>query len=72
VKIPTTKAGWASVALGLGLILCGCAHWLQGNHAQACLDFSGAFGTLGLPSLAGTGYHVEIARDVHPPRGTFR
>ena len=53
-KLPATKAGWASLILGVGLLAVGCAHWLQGNTSQACLDFSGAFGTLGLPNLAVT------------------
>ena len=63
-KFPSSPAEWASLALGVGLVLVGIAHWLQGNITQASLDFSGAFGTLGLPSLAGSGWHVEVRKDL--------
>jgi hypothetical protein len=61
--LPTTKSGWASIALGLSLFLACIAHTLEGNPSQAFLDLCGALGTLGLPAAVGPGWHVEIVKD---------
>lgn len=64
IKLPDSKGGWASLILGFGLTFVGIAHALQGDFEQAWLDWAGAFGTLGLPSLfKQKGYHIEVKPD---------
>jgi hypothetical protein len=63
-KLPDTKGGWGSLIVGIGLLIVGIGHLWQGDNEQGWLDLTGAFGTLGLPSLLGKGYHVEIKKDV--------
>ena len=65
-KLPRSKSDWAAVALAISLIAHGVSRWLCGDHMQAFVDFSGALGTVGLPSLLGSGYHVEIVKDFEP------
>ena len=55
IQVPRSKAGIASIFVGVGLLLLGIGHLLQGNSSQAFADFAGAAGTLGLPSLIGGG-----------------
>ena len=62
-RIPATKSDWASLMLGISLIFFAIAHFLQGNPNQAFVDLSGALGTLGLPSLMGSGWHIEVRKD---------
>jgi len=73
VKLPDSKGGWASLVIGLGMLMMGIGHMLQGDYEDATGYFTGAFGTMGLPSLFGKGYHVEIRRDhvadLSPPKG---
>lgn len=64
IKLPDSKGGWASLGLGVCLMGVGIFHLILGENDQAWLDFTGAFGTLGLPSIFGAGYHVEIKKDV--------
>ena len=66
LKLPQTKSEYAALALAISLILHGVYSWLSGNYNQAAADLSGAFGTVGLPSLLGSNYHVEIRRDYDP------
>lgn len=68
---PSRTAWWASCLLGLGLLLIGSAHFLQGDYQRATEEFAGAFGTLGLPALAGRGYHLEIRRGTVAPPGRY-
>jgi hypothetical protein len=51
LDLPKSKAGIASVLVGLGLLILGIGHLLQGETSQAFADFAGAAGTLGLPSI---------------------
>lgn len=63
IKAPANKSEWAAVCLAGSLLLHAIYCFLIGAHSQAFVDLSAAFGTVGLPSLTGSGYHIEVRRD---------
>lgn len=62
-RLPQTRAEYSAVALAVSLIAHAVYNWLAGDYTSAAADFAGAFGTVGLPTLVGSGYHVEIRQD---------
>lgn len=63
IRLPQTRAEYSAFALAVSLIAHAVFNWLSGDYTGAAADFAGAFGTVGLPTLIGSGYHVEIRED---------
>lgn len=64
VRLPQTRAEYSALALAVSLVFHAVFNWLAGDYTAAATDLAGAFGTVGLPTLVGSGYHVEIRQDL--------